>query len=175
MVHRLACLLALLASPPALEAQARFIRGEVNGDREIDISDPVAILFHLFEGEFSPECLSAGDLNDDGLLDVTDVVNLLAFLFQEGGPPVSPYPECGEDPTPGEPGCEAHPACGSLDLDPEITEWIVLDTPTTWLHRPKRIALSGGAQNPALVREKWIYYDDMPYEQMTLGLVTKEE
>ena len=57
----------------------------------------------------------------------------------------------------------------------EITEWIVLDTPTTWLHRPKRIALSGGAQNPALVREKWIYYDDMPYEQMTLGLVTKEE
>ena len=57
----------------------------------------------------------------------------------------------------------------------EITEWIVLDTPTTWLHRPKRIALSGGAQNPALVREKWIYYDDMPYEQMTLGLVIKEE
>jgi YD repeat-containing protein len=60
----------------------------------------------------------------------------------------------------------------------ERTEWIVHDTPTTWLHRPQHHQVfKGDTEQPGatLLREKWIYYDDLTYGQMTFGLVTKEE
>ena len=61
-----------------------FVRGDANGDGEIDISDAVKILLVLFTGD-SVDDLEPLDANGDGATDLSDAVYLLAFLFQ-GGP-----------------------------------------------------------------------------------------
>jgi hypothetical protein len=86
-----------------------FVRGRVNGDGEVDLSDAVAVLFHLFAGR-ELGCLEAADGNDDGNLDISDAVAILDHLFGAG--PVLPAPSgtCGADPTADALGCEA-PVC----------------------------------------------------------------
>lgn len=82
-----------------------FVRGEVTGDRKIDISDPVRILGWLFSGEAEPSCLDAADSNDDGRADLSDAVAILAYLFSGAAPPAPPFEACGVDPTGDDLGC----------------------------------------------------------------------
>ncbi|MBI4586141.1 MAG: alpha-2-macroglobulin [Planctomycetes bacterium] len=89
--------LVVLAQPSDPKA---FVRGDMNADGSLDISDPVAILHYLFLGKMFTPCLDRGDVNDDGGLDVTDPILLLEFLFIGGAKPMPPYPEAGHDPTP---------------------------------------------------------------------------
>jgi hypothetical protein len=63
-----------------------FVRGDTNGDRDVDVSDVQATLSYLFMGEVEPYCLDAADANDDGLLNVADPVATLNGLFQGGAP-----------------------------------------------------------------------------------------
>ena len=77
--------------------------GDINGDQEIDLSDPVQLLAHLYLGapEAVPLALCGelatsvrnGDSNGDGTLDVSDAVHLLGWLFV-GGP--APRGACGD-------------------------------------------------------------------------------
>jgi len=71
-------------------------KGDINGDGELNVTDPVLILRYLFGGgQGSLPCgdgtlESAGNvalLNVDGAggVDVTDAIHMLGFLFQ-GGP-----------------------------------------------------------------------------------------
>jgi len=71
--------------------------GDCNSDGEVDLSDPVCLLGHLFFGSEAPlPCeggetdsggnLSLLDANADGNVDVSDVTSELGFLFL-GGPP----------------------------------------------------------------------------------------
>jgi hypothetical protein len=64
-------------------------RGDADGDGEIDLSDPLAILFRLFvepaPGFPCPSGAAAADANADGTADIADVAYLLEFLFR-GGP-----------------------------------------------------------------------------------------
>ena len=84
-----------------------FIRGDFNMDGQVDISDPVALLRHLYLGN-PGTCLDAGDVNDNEVLDITDAIRILAFLFQQGQAPAAPFPDAGIDPDDGEAlGCEA--------------------------------------------------------------------
>ena len=76
----------------------RFVRGEANGDGQVDISDAVTILLVLFTG-VSTNCLDALDTDDDGGTNVTDALHLLEFLFREGTQPPAPFPSLGPDPT----------------------------------------------------------------------------
>ncbi len=76
-----------------------FIRGDVNADAALDISDPVGILGYLFLGAGEPACPDALDANDEGSIDISDAVFLLAFLFNGGAEPPQPYPEPGVDAT----------------------------------------------------------------------------
>jgi formylglycine-generating enzyme required for sulfatase activity len=89
-----------------------FRRGNVNGDKTVDISDAIATLSYLFLGHAPPTCLSAADTNDDGALDISDGVTLLSYLFvgQASLPP--PFAECGLDPTADGLSCESFPRCG---------------------------------------------------------------
>lgn len=81
--------------------QRFFVRGRVNDDDTVDISDATALLNFLFLGGSAPDPLEAGDVNNDGDLDISDAVYLLNFLFL-GGPDVPPpYPDPGPDPGPG--------------------------------------------------------------------------
>jgi hypothetical protein len=81
-----------------------FKRGLVNEDGVLDLSDPVALLFHLFAGR-ELSCLDSADVNDDGALDVSDALYLLDYLFKQGPPPAAPQSPCGVDPTPDSLGC----------------------------------------------------------------------
>ncbi|MBI4602722.1 MAG: CotH kinase family protein [Planctomycetes bacterium] len=89
-----------------------FLRGDVNADGQVDISDAIRTLGNLFSGDAEIPCLSAADANDSGRVDISDPVSLLEFLFQGGEPPPVPFPDCGEDPTPDDIGCGATVSCG---------------------------------------------------------------
>jgi hypothetical protein len=79
---------------------ARFIRGEVNQDGRVDISDAVMILGYLFLGGGAPACLAAADADDSGTIEITDAVFLLGALFLGTNAVPAPHPDCGADPTP---------------------------------------------------------------------------
>ena len=67
----------------------RFVRGDVNGDGRITISDVVYMINYLFGGGSAPDPLELGDANCDGIVDVADVVYLISYLFIGG-----PAPAC---------------------------------------------------------------------------------
>jgi len=82
-----------------------LLRADSNGDGTIDLTDPIAVLIHLFGGRTAP-CLEASDGNDDGTIDLTDPILVLSFLFLGGAIPADPFPACGADPTEAFLGCE---------------------------------------------------------------------
>ena len=71
-----------------------LIRGDANGDLDINIADPVAILTHLFGSSVIP-CMEAAEVNGDGAIDISDPVYLLGYIFNSGPTPPAPFPDCG--------------------------------------------------------------------------------
>jgi hypothetical protein len=70
-----------------------FLRGDANGDWNINVTDVVYLINYLFlipPGP-APEPLETGDVNCDGAINVTDVVYLINYLFlvPPGPPPCS--------------------------------------------------------------------------------------
>jgi hypothetical protein len=84
-----------------------FLRGDVNVDSTIDVSDPVALLNFLFLGDREPDCEDAADGNDDGILDIADPIAILEYLFlsTSSSSQFSGLPA--EDETPDALGCAA--------------------------------------------------------------------
>lgn len=77
-----------------------FVRGDVNLDGAVDISDAISALGILFVPGTPPAaCADAADANDDGASDLSDAIYLLSQLFSAGDPPAAPFPDCGLDPT----------------------------------------------------------------------------
>lgn len=66
--------------PPAPEVR----RLDVNGDTNVDISDPITLLAYLFQSGAALPCDDAADVNDDGELSIADPVSILASLFGGG-------------------------------------------------------------------------------------------
>src|SRR5690606_20481805 len=93
---RVTVIFGIGGEPPSVPT---FVRGEVNGDANIDLSDGVAILGYLFLGTAGPTCLDAADVDDSGQVNLADPVALLNHLFQGTSAPPPPYPEPGVDPT----------------------------------------------------------------------------
>src|SRR5206468_1958865 len=84
----------------------RFVRGDSNGDRTLNLPDPVYLLNWLFAAGPPLPCEDAGDSDDSGDLALTDAVIALNYLFLGGPAPAAPGPrDCGLDPTPGALGC----------------------------------------------------------------------
>ncbi len=75
------------------EAPFPFERGDANLDGGVDLSDAVAVLFHLFTGDFKLPCVPTGDVDSSGAIDVTDAVALLEHLFRGGPAPAALTPE----------------------------------------------------------------------------------
>jgi hypothetical protein len=91
-----------------------FIRGDANGDGQVDLSDPVKVLVHLFVGgSAAPGCLAAADADGSGDVVLTDAIYSLDYLFLGGFPPPAPFPDCGADPD----GDEGLPC---LSYDPSV-------------------------------------------------------
>lgn len=77
-----------------------FVRGDVNLDDKVNITDAFDLAVYLFLDGVAPRCNDAADTNDDGILDVSDPVYLLFALFVPGSPPPPmPFPSPGNDPT----------------------------------------------------------------------------
>jgi hypothetical protein len=119
-----------------LEADDAFIRGDINSDGRISISDTLMLRRWLFLGGFPPSCMDAADLDDDGRAWLSDAINVLAVLFpsevfhcsavgEDGtvrnsvcGPIAEPTDVLGEDPTPDSLGCASwvpEPAAETAD------------------------------------------------------------
>lgn len=77
-----------------------FVRGNVDGNSDINLADGLWIANYLFLGGEEPVCLDAADVDDDGKIDLTDPIFLLNHLFLGGPEPPPPYPTPGPDPTP---------------------------------------------------------------------------
>jgi len=75
-------------------ATTAFLRGEVNQDGRLDLTDSIVILRWLFSGQEDPLCIAASDTNADAATDLTDAVYILAYLFQHGPAPRDPFPDC---------------------------------------------------------------------------------
>ena len=99
------------ATPRAEDAVRFFRRGDINADGQRDISDPIALLRHLFADGPEPRCPDAADADDDGVVELTDAVFVLEHLFLQGGRPAPPFLQCGLDPTPDDLGCGGQPPC----------------------------------------------------------------
>jgi hypothetical protein len=84
----------------AVTPELWFLRGRINGDGDLDISDAIALLGFLFLGGDAPDPIEAGDANDDNAVDIADPIFLLTFLFGSGSTPPEPFLERGPDPTP---------------------------------------------------------------------------
>jgi hypothetical protein len=81
-----------------------FLRGNITDDTEVpvvDLNDGVNILAYLFLGVSVPDCLDAADVNDNGVVEMSDYTYLVNFLFDGGPAPPAPFPDFGNDPTPG--------------------------------------------------------------------------
>lgn len=93
---------------PRLEPPVgHFLRGDVNDDGGVDLSDAVKLLMGLFSDDPLPVCRDSGDANDDGNLDLGDAIFVLSFLFDHGPIIPPPYPDKGSDPTEDDlPDCE---------------------------------------------------------------------
>lgn len=84
--------------PPPTEGPV-FIRGDVNGDGIIDLTDGSQLQLWVTGAGVMPSCLDAADVNDDGIVNLSDPIELFDFLYQGSNPPPAPYPDAGPDPT----------------------------------------------------------------------------
>lgn len=88
----------------------RFLRGDVDDNGRIDISDPIRLLDFLFSGS-TINCLESSDADNDGQLEITDAIGLLGFLFLGTFAPADPFPVCGVDDGEESPSCESYAHC----------------------------------------------------------------
>ena len=87
------------------DAGPRFIRGDYLGDGQINLTDVIVLLSHLFLGGPPEPCEDAGDADDSGILDLSDAITNLNYQFLGGTPPPAPFPEPGRDLTPDSLNC----------------------------------------------------------------------
>jgi hypothetical protein len=64
------------------------LRGDINHDGVIDISDLVYLVDWMFTGGPPPPCPEEADMNGDGAIDIADLVYLVDYMFNGGPAPV---------------------------------------------------------------------------------------
>ena len=94
------------------ECGTLYIRGDVNGDGSVDLTDAVLILDFVATVGTQPTCFLSADVNGDAMVNLADGVSIVTFLAGTGPPPGVPYPDCGFEPQP-ESGltCDQPPVC----------------------------------------------------------------
>ena len=98
--------LALVAHPRVCRGDVEFIRGDVNGDGRVTISDAIRLVLWLDNDYDPPPCRDAADVDDNGVIDSVDVDYLLQSWDLGGRPIPPPFPEPGPDPTPDDLTCD---------------------------------------------------------------------
>src|SRR5262245_38909015 len=104
---------------PAGAEEACWVRGDVDGNGVVDLSDVVPMLNQIL---LESTCVTpAGDANDNGSITIADPLYLLHWQFGGGAAPPAPYPDCGVDPPSGRYGFgEPNPDYGILASVPTV-------------------------------------------------------
>jgi len=76
-----------------------FIRGDIDLDGTLSLSDIILLLGFMFLGEEVSACADSLDTNDSGVIDLSDAVRSLNYLFLRGESLALPFPGRGLDPT----------------------------------------------------------------------------
>jgi len=84
---------ALVPTPGQTNNVPQAVRGDADRSQQLDITDPIVILTHLFLGGKLP-CPAAADVNSDAKMDVSDPTYLLNHLFLGGPKPPEGMVEC---------------------------------------------------------------------------------
>jgi hypothetical protein len=84
-----------------------FVRGDVDRDGSLQITDPVRVLSYLFLGDGEILCDDAADANDDGRINISDPIAILNHLFLGAAALPAPTGSPGTDPTPDMLGCSS--------------------------------------------------------------------
>ena len=82
-----------------------FVRGDVDSNGQITLTDGVVLLNWLFQGGPMPGCMDAADSDNSGTPLINDAVIVFGWLFNGQPPPVAPSPtattypasDCGPD------------------------------------------------------------------------------
>ena len=69
---------------------AEFIRGDVNGDGKVSITDVSTLINYLLSGNGAAVNLDAADVNEDGKVAITDVTALINYLLSGSWPEPGP-------------------------------------------------------------------------------------
>ena len=69
------------SNPGYFTAKVNFLRGDVNGDGQVRITDVTALINYLLSGDASGINLQAADCNMDGQVKITDVTALINYLL----------------------------------------------------------------------------------------------
>ncbi len=92
-----------------------FVRGDVDTNGQLNITDPVKIFNVLFVGNEELTCMDAADASDQGSVNLTSGVYILNHLFSGSAEPPAPFPDCGTDTTEdgggADLGCEFFATC----------------------------------------------------------------
>ena len=76
---------ALLSLPPFSMTLLQSIKGDINGDGQLNVADVFYLINNLFAA--GPAPIGDADVNGDGQVGVADVFYLINFLFAAGAPP----------------------------------------------------------------------------------------
>jgi hypothetical protein len=94
------------------QLQARFIRGDVDQNGQISLTDAQIVFNFLFQGGPRPVCMDGADANGSNIVDQSDGQYILDYLFNGQPPPPPPFPGCGFDPDFDCTSCKSrHPNC----------------------------------------------------------------
>jgi hypothetical protein len=89
-----------------LTPEPLFLRGDVNWDEAVTLTDPIIVLEKMYRSNGIVDCEDAADSNDDGTVDISDPIVLFSYLYLGGPPPAPPSVVIGPDPTTDRLGCE---------------------------------------------------------------------
>jgi hypothetical protein len=92
-----------------------FLRSDADADMDVEMSDAIFTLKHLYvPGSPEPPCMDGADSDDGGAVEMSDAIYTLKYLYVPGSPaPPAPGPnECGADPTEDDLDCVDHPCMG---------------------------------------------------------------
>jgi len=94
-------------------AVPQFVRGDMDDNGFLNLTDAVFILNFLFLGGAVPSCFEACDVDNNGILQLTDGIFMLNFLFLGGEAIPAPRDRCGPDPAspPDNFDCESFNGC----------------------------------------------------------------
>jgi len=124
------CFLFFCMTISVYGADSPFLRGDINDDGAVELSDVICTLTYLFgnpgDSCKKTSCEDSLDVNDNGTINLSDPIYLLSYLFAGGQSPRMPFETgCGSDPTEDKLTCQEYLSCPqentfTIRIEPEM-------------------------------------------------------